>query len=244
MNYITGLNGIPYVDLQDYVDLQSYDALHPEICRGIALNRHLTINGSHTIKPGSIRPGNFKPLYETYKELQDLPDTNPLKQLSRDLDHNQLTTYLKYGFGGYDLYSILPLFENCNETIEVGEVAKFFPSVIKWIENLKSTGIFSTIVEAKFFLLEAGGIPLEHCDPVDDLEHLKWFSEFIHIKTDLDRPFYLINTTTQEKTYINARASWWNERDWHGGEPVLKPTYNLRIDGRFTEEFRNKIGVA
>jgi hypothetical protein len=65
--------------------------------------------------------------------------------------------------------------------------------------------------------------------------------EFIHIKTDLDRPFYLIDPLSKEKTYITTRAAWWNERDWHGGEPILKPTYTFRVDGTFTNEFKEKI---
>jgi hypothetical protein len=241
MKSISGINSIPYIDLTDYIDLKSYDILRSEICRGIATTHHLAINGSHTCKPGSINPDNFKALYEAYEELQLLSEDSAFKKSSKGLTYNQLTTYLKYGFGGYDLYSILTLFENSGEQLVLGEVAGQFPNLIKWIENLKTLGIFSAIRESKFFLLEAGGVPLEHCDPVDNEEQLKWYSEFVHIKTDLDRPFYLINRTTREKTYINTRVAWWNERDWHGGEPINRPTYTLRIDGQFTEEFRNKI---
>jgi hypothetical protein len=237
---ITGINQSPYIDLTDYIDLAQYDDLHSEICSGFVKASHLIISGSHVVNQGSINPHNFKPLYEAYEELTALPDHDPLKQAAQGLDHNQLTTYLKYAFGGYDLYSRYVLFEECREEIILGEIAEYFPNVIKWISGLQGP-IFKNIHGATFFLLEAGGIPFEHHDPAPTKEHLKWIPEFIHIKTDLDRPFYLIDPVSRKKTYITTRVSWWNERDWHGGEPILKPTYTFRIDGAFTEEFKNKI---
>ena len=237
---ITGIKNQPYIDLKDYIDLKSYDDLLPEICLGFAKASQLVINGSQIINDGSVNPRNFKPLYEAYKELQTLPDDDPIKQAAQGLDYNQLTTYLKYALGGYDLYSRYVLFEECDEEIISGEVAEHFPNVIQWIKNLKGS-IFQNIHGSTFFLLEAGGIPLEHHDPAVKEEHLKWIPEFIHIKTDLDRPFYLKDSINNEKTYINTRVAWWNERDWHGGDPVLKPTFTFRVDGVFTPEFRNKI---
>lgn len=240
MNTITGINQLPYIDLSDHIDLTSYDKLHSEICRGFAKADQLVINGSHIINDGSINPGNFKPLYEVYKELELLPDNDPLKQAAQDLDYNQLTTYLKYAFGGYDLYSRYVLFEDCTDEIIPSKVANHFPNVMQWITNLKGT-VFKTIEGATFFLLEANGVPFEHRDPANNEEDHKNIPEFIHIKTDLDRPFYLKDCTTRKKTYINTRVSWWNERDWHGGEPIARPTYTFRIDGVFTENFKAKI---
>jgi hypothetical protein len=90
--------------------------------------------------------------------------------------------------------------------------------------------------------LEAGGIPWEHCDPESTADEGEDFiPEFIHIKTDLDRPFYMIDQVAKERKYINTRVAWWNERDWHGGEPINRPTYTLRINGRFSDDFKQKI---
>lgn len=241
MKTVFGINNSPYIDLKNHIDLESYDKLHPKICSGFVKAGHLIINGSHVINDGSINPGEFKPLYEAYTELQSLPEDHPIKQMSQGLDYNQLTTYVKYALGGYDLYSRYVLFENCEEEIILGEVAGYFPEVIEWIQDLKKSGVFQKIQGATFFLLEAGGVPFEHHDPAADEESQKYIPEFIHIKTDLDRPFYLIDPTSKEKTYITTRVAWWNERDWHGGESIRRPTYTFRIDGDFTEEFREKI---
>ena len=78
---------------------------------------------------------------------------------------------------------------------------------------------------------------MEHRDP--DLP----LTEFVYFRTDCDRPFYMIHPDTNERIYLNTRAAWWDEGDWHGGEPINRPTYTLRINGRFTEEFKKLIGV-
>ena len=48
---------------------------------------------------------------------------------------------------------------------------------------------------------------------------------------------------TKNKIYFNTRAAWWNDQDWHGGEQIMEQSYALRIDGKFTEEFRKKLGI-
>ena len=40
---------------------------------------------------------------------------------------------------------------------------------------------------------------------------------------------------------INTRAAFWNDQDWHGGNRVMCPTYGMRIDGKFTDAFREKL---
>jgi hypothetical protein len=67
--------------------------------------------------------------------------------------------------------------------------------------------------------------------------------EFIHVKTDTDRPFYILNPETGERTFMNTRVAYWNESDWHGGIPIQRPTYTLRINGRFSKEFKERIGM-
>ena len=239
------IDGRPYIDLEKYIDLNSFDNLIPEICKGMTLASDLRIFGSQIIYPGSINPNaqgcKFTPLYESYKSWEGLPEDDPLKVAGKDLNYNQLTAYLKYAFGGYDLYSRFVLFENCEQEIVLEKSAEYFPDLIDWIFELKTKGIFSSISGATIFVLEAGGIPFEHCDPAKTPEELKWLPEFIHIKTDLDRPFYVINPVTKEKAIMNTRVAWWDERDWHGGEPINKTTYNFRIDGCFTPEFKEKI---
>jgi hypothetical protein len=91
--------------------------------------------------------------------------------------------------------------------------------------------------------VDAGGIPWEHSDPAPPESSLYKMSEFIHVKTDCDRPFYIIDPDTGDRVFMNTRAAWWNETVWHGGLPIQRPTYTLRINGTFTDEFRTRIGA-
>ena len=47
----------------------------------------------------------------------------------------------------------------------------------------------------------------------------------------------------KKKYYINSRVGWWNDRDIHGGDTSPAPSYAIRIDGIFTDEFRKQIGL-
>lgn len=242
------INGCLYIDLAKYIDLKEFDSLHSEICRGIATAKHLSIDGLQKINPGSIQPnaqGNtVNPLYEVYSRWESLPNTDPLKIAGQGLDYNQLTTYLKFAFGGYDLYSFYKILDSDFQLTGIGDIENHFPNLIKWILSFEQQGIFRTLHSASLMVLEAGGIPWEHCDPETSQEDEENFiPEFIHFKTDLDRPFYMVDPNTNKRVYINTRVAWWNERDWHGGESIHRPTYTLRINGRFSDEFKKKIGL-
>lgn len=234
-----------FINLENHIDLTEFDSLRTEICRGMATAEHLSRKGLHTINDGTIHPHaqgiNVNPLYDVYSYWNSLPDNDPLKIGGKDLDYNQLTTYLKFALGGYDLYSLYLVLDDCFNEIKFTEINNHFPNLTKWIVSFIDKGIFTRISSATIMSLEAGGVPWEHCDPEP-----MWagkVAEFIHIKTDLDRPFYMVDPKTQERVYMNTRVAWWDETDWHGGEPISRPTYTLRINGRFTDEFKQKINL-
>ena len=232
-----------FIDLENHIDLTEWDRLKPEICRGIATAKDLAWDGIH-FTYGIIRPHaqgiKVNPLWEVVKTWKELPEENIFKLAGKNLNHNQLTDYLKYSFGAYDFYRVYPVIE---EVDILGECSKHFPGLITWIQSFVINGIFEKLWQANIITVDSGGIPWEHADINEPDEPEDLIREFIHIKTDCDRPFYIINPITQEKVYMNTRAAFWNESIWHGGEPIQRPTYTLRINGTFTEEFRTRIGI-
>lgn len=237
------INNRLYIDLENHIDLTEFDSLHAEICRGIATARHLAVDGLQTINPGSINPvgqgHSVKPLYEVYALWNSLPDTDPIKIAGKDLSYNQLTAYLKFALGGYDLYALYKILDVDFQDNGIGEINNYFPNLVNWILNFKTSGIFESLHSATLMTLEAGGIPWEHCDPEPAMEGE--IAEFIHIKTDIERPFYVIDPKTTTRSYINSRVAWWDETEWHGGEPINRPTYTLRINGKFSDAFKKQI---
>lgn len=260
---IKGINGLPYFNMESYINMEEFDKLQPEIIRGFAEAREFAKEGTW-MEPGftfndmSYRV-NWKPIYEAMKEFHNLPDDNPIKQGGIDLfkdfknykQRNKFTRYLKMAMGAYDPYIYYFLWEEGSwddrtAPRKLTEEAVHFPNVVKWVEKMITDGIFEHIGRVIFFHCDHNGIPFEHRDL--DARHGidKTFphrNEFIHIRPNTKKAFYLWDPENKNKTYLNTRAAWWNDQDWHGGETIMEQSYALRIDGKFTDEFRKKLGI-
>ena len=133
----------------------------------------------------------------------------------------------------------------CNKNIT--EEAKYFPGLVAWIKELVNTGIIESIGRVIFFHCEHDGKPFEHRDLDGKHGNEQGYSghknEFIHIRHNTKRGFYIWDPEKQNKVYINSNASFWNDQDWHGGEVNAEQEYGLRIDCVFTDKFRKQLGI-
>jgi len=264
---IKGINGQPYLNLEQYIDMETFDKLQPEIMRGFAEARWFAKEGTW-MKPGFEFKDmsyvlNWKPIYAAMEEFQSLPDNDPIKIEGMKIwptdfkdykQRNLITRYLKMAMQAYDPYIYYFLYEEGNWDNRPGEKkqteeSQFFPNTMKWLQSFKDNRIFETFGRVMFFHCEADGLPFEHRDlgahngvwPKD--KYTPHNNEFIHIRPDTRNQFYIWDPDKKMKHGINTRAAFWNDQDWHGGNRVMAPTYGLRIDGKFTEEFRKKLGV-
>jgi hypothetical protein len=261
---IKGINSKSYLDLESYLDMDTFDKLQPEIYRGFSEAREYAKEGTW-MKPGfSLKDMSYliswKPIYVAIDEFLSLPDEDPIKQggidLYRDFHdfkiRNKFTRYIKMAMGAYDPYIYYFLWDQGSwddrtSSRKLTEEAKYFPNTVKWIEKMIDDNIFDNIGRVIFFHCEADGIPFEHRD-LDgskgaNQEYYPHNNEFIHIRPNTKKPFYLWDPEKKNKTYINTRAAWWNDQDWHGGDKIMEQSYGLRIDGKFSEEFRKKLGI-
>ena len=260
---IKGINDKAYFNMEEYIDMEKFDNLQPEIMAGFALAREHAKEGTwmapgFTFDQMSYIP-NWKPIYKAWEEFMSLPDSNPIKQEGMKLmpndfkdfkQRNLFTRYLKMAMGAYDPYIYYYLWEEGSwddrtAPRKLTPEAAYFPSVVNWVESMVGT-IFEDIGRVIFFHLEHDGLPFEHrdLDARNGVNVIKPHrNEFIHIRPDTRNQFYLWDPETKCKTGINARAAWWNDVDWHGGNRVMAQTYSLRIDGKFTEGFRQKLGI-
>lgn len=249
-----GILGKPWIDLSQLADFSGFNNIHPAICRSFALAKQLAPHGMLEAPEDylnlKVYSERFKMLFQSYREFENLPEEHPIKIYGKDLEDNDLVTYLKFALGGYDLYTFYVLcdyedsWRTSPEMISKQPMADYFPEVIVWIHSLIDQKVFSHIGRALFFVQDSGGISFEHYDEYVDPECPELTSEFIHIRQTLDRPFYVRDRDTSEKIYIDSKVAYWNDQDFHGGDPVLIPTYSFRIDGVFTAEFRKKISGA
>ena len=66
--------------------------------------------------------------------------------------------------------------------------------------------------------------------------------DFIWMRTNKDKPFYMLNCDTGEKKYVEGYTAWFDSvNQYHGSESTDKLAFSIRVDGRFTEEFRKQI---
>ena len=259
---IKGINNQPYIDMTPYLDMDKFDQLQPEILRGFADAREFAKEGTwmkpaFKIEDMSYIP-NWKPIYKAIEEFLALSDDDPIKKggidLYRDFNdfrvRNKFTRYIKMAMGAYDPYIYYFLWEQGSwddrtALRKLTPEAAYFPNVVKWIESMIGT-VFKDIGRVIFFHCEADGIPFEHrdLDAKNGIDVVKPHrNEFIHIRPNTKKAMYLWDPENKNKVYLNTRAAWWNDVDWHGGEQIIEQSYGLRIDGKFTEDFRKKLGI-
>lgn len=261
---IKGINGQKYFDMEKYLDMKTFEKLQPEIIHGFSAAREFAKEGTwmapgFTFEDMSYKL-NWKPIYQALEEFQSLADDNPIKVEGMKLmpsdfsdykQRNKFTRYLKMAMGAYDPYIYYFLWEEGSwddRTAErtLTEEARYFPNTVNWVENLIDQNIFKHIGRVIFFHCDADGIPFEHrdLDAKNGMnESFPHKNEFIHIRPNTKKPFYIWDPETKNKTYLNTRAAWWNDQDWHGGDRIMEQSYALRIDGEFTDEFRKTLGI-
>ena len=114
------------------------------------------------------------------------------------------------------------------------EQAKEFTLLMDFIEGLpfESTGRILLIYD------EGGrSVPAHRDHERTDICH-----DFIWLRTNLRKPFYLLNQLTGEKLYVSGYSAWFDTvNQYHGSDAVDGLTFSIRVDGRFAPEFRRQI---
>ena len=114
---IKGINGQPYLDMEQHVDMETFEQLQPEIMRGFAEARWFAKEGTW-MKPGFEFKDmsytlNWKPIYAAMEEFQALSDDDPIKVEGMKIwptdfkdykQRNVITRYLKMAMEAYDPY--------------------------------------------------------------------------------------------------------------------------------------------
>jgi hypothetical protein len=66
--------------------------------------------------------------------------------------------------------------------------------------------------------------------------------EFIWFRPNLKKRFYMLNHDTGERCYITSYSAWFDTvNQYHGCDSREGLTYSIRVDGKFTKDFRRKI---
>lgn len=66
--------------------------------------------------------------------------------------------------------------------------------------------------------------------------------EFIWLRTNFDKPFYMLEPETGAKLYVDSHSAWFDTvNQFHGADASGGLSYSIRIDGRFSDAFRKRI---
>ena|SRR4028118_2422091 len=66
--------------------------------------------------------------------------------------------------------------------------------------------------------------------------------EFLWFRTNKKKPFFMLNHLTGEKQYVEHYSAWFDSvNQFHGSDPVDGLSFSIRVDGLFTDEFRERI---
>jgi len=66
--------------------------------------------------------------------------------------------------------------------------------------------------------------------------------EFIWFRTNLDKPFYMLNPESGEKLYVASHSAWFDTvNQYHGADACGGLSFSIRVDGVFTDAFRKQI---
>lgn len=264
---IKGIGGTPYIDLDPYLDIGTFKSLHPEIAKGMSLARDYAKEGTW-MSPGFdwedmsyIR--DWKPIYMAFNEYNELSEEHPIKIQGKEIfpdnfkdykQRNIFTRYLKATMGANDPYIYYFLWEegdwdHRNSKKQLTEESRYFPGLVEWVNDLVDNRIVEKIGRVIIFLCDHNGQAFEHRDLdgkngiFKNHEYTPHKNEFIHIRPKTKRGFYIRDSETENKTYINSHSAFWNDQDWHGGGFSKEQEYGVRIDCSFTDEFRKKLGI-
>ena len=202
-----------------------------------------------------------RPLYPSYVDLDPFIDVERLKSLdlylrdrlerrmarARDLQFytgpflldgrspdrpGPRMVYLAHSSRGHGLEAYYDLDDT--EVWRPSEAAAEFPVLMDFLATLpfEATGRMLIIYD------DSGReVPAHRDHDSEDLCH-----EFIWMRTNFDKPFYMLDPATGEKLYVSSHSAWFDTvNQFHGADPTGGMSFSIRVDGRFTDDFRRLI---
>jgi hypothetical protein len=123
------------------------------------------------------------------------------------------------------------------ELWEPTEASTEFPLLMDFIATLP----FSAVGRMLIIYDHTGAVVPPHRDHIStDLCH-----EFVWFRSNLRKPFYLLNADTNEKLYVDCYSAWFDTvNQFHGSDASDGLSFSIRVDGVFNEKLRNLMPSA
>ena len=115
-----------------------------------------------------------------------------------------------------------------------GPAAEQFPELMAFIRTLPFAATARIAI-----MCDLEGRPVTaHRDHYEtDVLH-----EFIWFRTNFDKPFFVQSWQTKERKFVESYSAWFDTvNQYHGADQAGASCISIRVDGRFTDEFRARI---
>jgi len=263
---LLGVFGLPFVSLEPLLELGTLDAIHEEICAGLSRVPTDYTGGSHRsmgIMPKELEHtalvdyvevirGLSDTQFQVFRSLSDDPSAvDPAMRESYEwgeeraipLSRRQML-WLEYRHGVYFpwkvFYELIPNRWWTEKSRAEGKrftrtAEALFPKTVALAKSLPFTHIgrcnLYGIRSHDHGTVHRDGHPEEQTQP----------DEFITICPAANKTLFLYDRETREKVTVRGKAYWFNDFDDHGVEAEPHFRYSIRVDGVFTDEFRERI---
>ena len=238
---LKGVNGLPYYNLDQFLDIDSFNNLFDELAVGISKS---------WVDKGVVSCGVRET--ETQLELcsvlnspQKYLNSHQLKILDKLDNLHQKAWYCSLILPIHHPYSLVFLRrerdfwkKQYSDFCDWTENAQYFPETIEFIKRLP----FQEFGRIVLFITEPNEETLIHYDggSADSLKNAN--TEMIYFRPGSNKKKIFIWDDSAKKEYlINSTASFWNDLDYHGVHASNGKTFSLRIDGVFTNSFRQSL---
>lgn len=263
---LRGVFGQRWIPLESLLDLSSLDAVHEEVCAGLAQVPTEYTGGSHRsmgIMPPELEPSALVDYVEVIRSMSDgqfqvfrsLADDptliDPAMRSSTEwgeeravpLSRRQML-WLEYRFGVYFPWKVFyELIPNRWWTEKHRPEGKRFTRAAealfpKTIALAKSLP-FTHVGRCNIMGLRAHDYATVHRD--GDPAEQGAPDEFITLCPAQDKTLFLYDREDRSRTAVRARAYWFNDFDDHGVEAEPHFRYSIRVDGVFRDDFRQAV---
>jgi len=254
-----GSSGLKMINFDQYIDTSQNLELHLEACRGLATveNRSMGVFYGGMPPEEIDRLGGCVSWSEIISKLKTYDPTgvhaSSIEQLLSSAPHDASDEHklgLVYRYVYFALPAVIPWFfsvylklnnfKNKTQESDTGWLprAKLFPQIFNYVHSLP----FKTIGRVVFFTtFPNAGVPI-HRDSIVEAHTDHSINLFFGAGW---RPSFIYDTETKTKNYLEKGATsyFFNNRDYHGVDPEPQFRYTLRVDGIFTDEMCDKLGL-
>lgn len=239
-----GVNGKPYIDTDQFVNIEELKSLRYKIYAALSksqpiVSEYFKSENEFLDERDLQNLINFAgaplvPLYPKHMEFMEMDSSDPRRVIYESLTEVEQRIFLKL-MGGSQPFSTLVL----KTQYEWQENAKQFPELCNWINKLP----FETVKRAVFYVIEGLNPTVIHADK-NLPDHKTHGTEILWCRITPNKSFFIYDKEKNYKHQVTSTSCFFNERDYHGADPINHLSVSLKMWGTFTEEFREKVGIT